>query len=58
MIRRQYKIGFVVLALMLMGAAYVPTFAYRFQQSFHNLESSRSTLNPVERVVLSLLLAS
>jgi len=58
MIRRRYKLGLVVVAVMLMAAAYVPTFAYRFQQSFHNLESSRSTLNPVERVVLSLLLAS
>lgn len=57
--RKVYAIGFLASALFMVAltpACY--TRLQSFQQYFHHLDPAASSLNPVERVVFSLVLAN
>jgi hypothetical protein len=61
--RKAYKIGLVAMALTI--AAILPPFSSRiaasrqnFQEYFQDLNQSGNSLNPIERVVFSLVLAN
>lgn len=64
MIRRTYIVGVVALGLMFTAARTLPAYcrfvtsARSFQFYFHDLKRAGDSLNPVERFVLSLMLAN
>jgi len=61
--RKAYRVGLVAMGLSLIAAlppfySRIATSRQNFQEYFQDLNQSGSSLNPVERVVFSLVLAN
>jgi len=61
--RKAYRVGLVGMALTIMAAlppfySRIATSSQSFQEYFQDLNQSGNSLNPVERVVFSLVLAN
>ena len=61
--RKAYRVGLVAMALTMMVAltpfsSRIATSRQNFQEYFQDLNQSGNSLNPVERVVFSLVLAN
>jgi hypothetical protein len=61
--RKRYMIGIAVAAVILLSVPLLPSYcrlvtsAQTFQRSYREFSAAKSSLNPFERAVLSLLMA-